>query len=214
MKGNKGVSLVGVVITILVIMLILSVGVCVYLIQNPVKENVVAQNPEQVVGLNSLKNDNSVEVIKNTSNMKLIKIDDEESFNEEGKIYNYIYGEDGDKSIIISYTVNGKNKGKLEITKDAKKIHTQLLEKSVISINSLNYTYERNVFLLFEDGTVGKIKISDINNNKFEIQKVDGINNIIRIQEILFQNEGAGSDFVLIGINNEGKIVTLDIASD
>ena len=47
MKGNKGVSLVGVVITILVIMLILSVGVCVYLIQNPVKEKTEIQNSVQ-----------------------------------------------------------------------------------------------------------------------------------------------------------------------
>ena len=65
MKGNKGVSLVGVVITILVIMLILSVGVCVYLIQNPVKENIVAQNPEQVTTANS-SSEVKDEVIKNT----------------------------------------------------------------------------------------------------------------------------------------------------
>lgn len=214
MKENKGVGLVGIIITILVLMLILSVGACIYLIKNPVKENIVVQNPEQAVELNSLNSNNNFETIKNSSNMPLIKIDDEKNFKKEGKIYNYISGEDGEKSILISYTVNGKNKGKLEIAKDAKKIYTQLLEKAVISINSLNYTYERNIFLLFEDGTVGKIKISDINNNKFEIQKVDGINNIIRIQEVLFQNEGAGSDFVLIGINNEGKTVDLDIVSD
>ena len=65
MKGNKGVSLVGVVITILVIMLILSVGVCAYLLKNPVKENIVAQNPEQVTTANS-SSEVKDEVIKNT----------------------------------------------------------------------------------------------------------------------------------------------------
>ena len=65
MKESRGVSLVKVVITILVIMLILSVGGCVYLIKNPVKENIVAQNPEQVTTANSSREVKD-EVIKNT----------------------------------------------------------------------------------------------------------------------------------------------------
>lgn len=64
-KENKGVGLAGFVITMLVILLVATILICAYLLKNPVKENIVAQNPEQVTTANSsseVKN----EVVKNT----------------------------------------------------------------------------------------------------------------------------------------------------
>jgi len=73
LKENKGVSLTGFAITILVILLVVAVAGCVYLLNNPVKEKVAVQNPAPVTGLNS-----SSEVKENTSssedNSKLLQL--------------------------------------------------------------------------------------------------------------------------------------------
>ena len=60
-KENKGVGLTGFVITILVILLILAAGGCVYLLNNPIKENVLVKSSED-----NIKNTNYIDEKLNT----------------------------------------------------------------------------------------------------------------------------------------------------
>lgn len=163
----------------------------------------LSENIENVANNNASKEDK-----------KLTSINDEKSFNMEGAIYEYITEEGTDNSVTISYIVNDKHRGTLEIRKNNKVVSTKKMDKKVIEIKSLDYYFERSVFLLFEDGTVGKISVKDIQNKKYDITNVKNIENIIRIQELIFPHENYGADYVLVGVNEEGKIETLDSVAE
>ena len=148
---------------------------------------------------------------KKDSNKNLVAINDDKNLNKEGEIYEDIINSDSsEERIIISCVINGKNKGNFKIRKNNKIVNEQKLDKEIIEIKSLNYYYERNIFILFSDGTVGKISIEDINKKNYKINSVKDVKNIVRIQELIFTNKNAGSDIVLVAVNSNGETITLD----
>ena len=165
--------------------------------------------------INISNNENNVIVERNNTTVikddKLIAIDDEENINEEGMIYEYMSSEENSNeiSVRVAYIVNGKNKGNLQIAKNNEIVYTKKISKEIVDIQKLEDRYDSDIFVLYDDGTVGKITISDIANNKFDIIEVENCKNIIRIQELMFEYESAGADYVLVAVNEEGKIYTL-----
>lgn len=85
-KKDNGASLTGFVITILVILLIVAVTGCVYLINNPVKEQVAVQNSASETGTNSstkVEENNNVTNKQNTITESGIRIAFEMDFQSE-----------------------------------------------------------------------------------------------------------------------------------
>ena len=191
MKKNKGASLVGVVITILVIMLILSVGVCAYLLKNPVKESAVVQNPEQVTTANS-SSEVKDEVIKNTeltseerySNfLKKLKTN---LMKESNTIeYNWIlsgkYGIDN-----ITVDSDGNAIVKLNGTLANKYGKEYKIAKNVVTAGIETYGQDATVLLWFIDSDGKFIYIKDINssNNSLDIKENKNIKNIVSVRSI------------------------------
>ena len=219
-KKDNGASLTGFVITILVILLIVAVAGCVYLINNPIKEKVAIQTPvsvqtnmsnnEKVEEKNEITSSSNVNVADNKAT-SLVVINDEQNIKAEGKIYEYISeeGSSAEVPVEISYIVNGSNKGNLQIKYNNKVVYTKKAEKNIIEFNRIKDAFDSDIFVLYEDGTVGKISISNIKNNKYDIVKVENCENVVRIQELVFESEGVGADYALVAIDNNGKIVTL-----
>ena len=220
-KKDNGASLTGFVITILVILLVIAVAGCVYLIKNPIKENVAIQTPTDVQA--NMSNDEKIEekdenssslninIVDNNEETNLVIINDEQNIKAEGKISEYISeeGSSAEVPVEISYIVNGNNKGKLQIKYNNKVVHTKNTEKNIIEFNRLRDAYDSDIFVLYEDGTVGKISIANIKNNKYDIVKVENCKNIVRIQELVFEYEDSGADYALVAVDSNGKIVTL-----
>ena len=191
MKENKGASLVGVIITILVIMLILSVGVCAYLLKNPVKESAVVQNPEQVTTANS-SSEVQDEVIKNTeltseerySNfLKKLKTN---LMKESNTIeYNWIlsgkYGIDN-----ITVDSDGNAIVKLNGTLANKYGKEYKIAKNVVTAGIETYGQDATILLWFIDSDGKFIYIKDINssNNSLDIKENKNIKNIVSVRSI------------------------------
>ena len=191
MKENKGASLVGVVITILVIMLILSVGVCAYLLKNPVKESAVVQNPEQVTTANS-SSEVKDEVIKNTeltseerySNfLKKLKTN---LMKESNTVeYNWIlsgkYGIDN-----ITVDSDGNAIVKLNGTLANKYGKEYKIAKNVVTAGIETYGQDATILLWFIDSDGKFIYIKDINssNNSLDIKENKNIKNIVSVRSI------------------------------
>lgn len=217
LKESKGISLI-VFTIILAVLVVLAGGVIVYLINNPVKENVVIQNPTSVQSniSNEVKDENSsTSSVNNYKEIDLVILDDEQNLKVEGKIWEYISEEESSAEVPveISYIVNGKNKGKLEIKYNNEVVHTKNTDKNIIEINRLRDAYDSDIFVLYEDGTVGKISILNIQKNEYDIIKVEDCKNIVRIQALVFEYENSGGDYVLVAVDDNGKTITLDTYS-
>ena len=173
----------------------------------------ISTTQEQAKTQEETKNSNE---INNTKSSKLVAINDEKGFNKEGEIYEFINAEEdsSDKSVMVSYVVNGKNKGKLRIRVNNKVVNEQKQDKEVIDIKSLDYYYLREIFILFNDGTVGKISVENINKGKYTINTVKNVKDIVSIQKLVFTNKDAGSDFIIVAVDNNGKTTLLDDVSD
>ena len=141
----------------------------------------------------------------------LVVIKDEQNIKAEGKIYEYISeeGSSAEVPVEISYIVNGNNKGNLQIKYNNKVVYNKKAEKNIIEFNRLRDAFDSDIYVLYEDGTVGKISISNIKNNKYDIVKVENCKNIVRIQELVFEYEGSGANYALVAVDSNGKIVTL-----
>ena len=164
------------------------------------------------------KNETSISSNVESANDKGIKqnvIIDGRNLEAEGKILECISKEENSAEVPveISYIINGENEGKLEIKFNNKVVHTKNIEKNIIEINRLRDSFVNDIFVLFEDGTVGKISISNIQNNKYDIVKVENCKNIVRIQSLVFEYENGGGDFALVAVENSGKIIALDTYS-
>ena len=214
-KGNMGIVwLVGVLTILLGCTIIYTLKLCKEnkeLKQTTQQPQVVSQKQTPV----QEENKNSSE-IKNNSSSSLVAINDEKGFNKEGEIYEFIDAEEdsSNKSVMVSYIVNGNNKGKLRIRVDNKIVNEQKLDKKIIDIKSLDYYYLREIFILFNDGTVGKISVKNINKGKYTINTVKNVKNIVSVQKLVFTNKNAGSDFIIVAVDNNGKTTLLDNVSD
>ena len=155
-------------------------------------------------------NNSNVNVVDNKET-NLVVINDEPNINAEGKICEYISeeGNSAEVPVEISYIVNGNNKGNLQIKYNNKVVYTKKAEKNIIEFNRIKDAFDSDIFVLYEDGTVGKISISNIKNNKYDIVKVENCENIVRIQELVFEYEASGADYALVAVDGNGKIVTL-----
>lgn len=211
---NKGISLI-VFTVVLAILVILATGVIAYLLNNPVREKVSVQTPSSVQS-NMSSSETIQEKNENASNSNskttdLVAINDEQNIKAEGKIYEYISdeGNSAEVPVGIYYIVNGNNKGKLQIKYNNKIVYTENIGKNIVGFYRLKDAFDPDIFVLYEDGTVGKISISNIKNKKYDIVNVENCKNIVRIQELAFEYENAGGDYVLVAVDNNGKIVTL-----
>ena len=110
LKKENGVSLAGFVITILVIMLVIVVAGCVYLFNNPIKEEIKTQN-SIIIQNDEKDNDNSINNIdlfeegtlksdyRSLKDSALLKISSEE-ITQKKEIYEYDFNNDGIKEKI------------------------------------------------------------------------------------------------------------------
>lgn len=110
LKKENGVSLAGFVITILVIMLVIVVAGCVYLFNNPIKEEIKTQN-SIIIQNDEKDNDNSINNIdlfeegtlksdyRSLKDSALLKISSEE-LTQKKEIYEYDFNNDGIKEKI------------------------------------------------------------------------------------------------------------------
>lgn len=220
LKESKGMSLI-VFTIVLAVLVVLAGGVIVYLLNNPVKEKVAIQTPssvqtnmsndEKIEEKNETTSSSNVNVVDNNKGTNLVVINDEQNINAEGKICEYISeeGSSAEVPVEISYIVNGKNKGNLQIKYNNKVVYNKKAEKNIIEFNRIKDAFDSDIFVLYEDGTVGKISISNIKNNKYDIVKVENCENVVRIQELVFEYEASGADYVLVAVDGNGKIVTL-----
>lgn len=217
LKENKGISLTGFVIAILVILLIVAVAGCVYLINNPVKE-VVVQNQVPVTGGNS-----SSETLKNESEKldnvnSLIIFDGSKSINSSGK----------------KYTLNCQGEAGIWIEVDStqKVLTFSFTPTKVVEYYSLNWTSNKDsvmnskinfnkkivdvffggmgqsmagdtVFILLEDGTVEYIPIVHMFNNVqgavSSYGKINGVSDVVKFT---------------LASTSDGDVTTLAIKKD
>ena len=220
LKEDKGMSLI-VFTIVLAVLVVLAGGVIVYLLNNPVKEKVAIQIPtsvqtnmsnnEKVEEKNETSSTSNANVVDNNKGTNLVVINDEQNIKAEGKICEYISeeGSSAEVPLEISYIVNGTNKGNLQIKYNNKVVYTKKTEKNIIEFNRLRDAFDSDIFVLYEDGTVGKISISNIKNNKYDIIKVENCKNIVRIQELVFEYENSGADYALVAVDANGKILTI-----
>lgn len=218
LRENKGISLTGFVITILVILLIAAVAGCVYLINNPVKEEVIVQNPTPVTGNNS-----SSETLKNESEISdnvnsLIIFDGSKSINSNGK----------------KYTLNCQGNAGIWIEVDStqKGLTFSFTPTKVVEYYSLNWTSNKDsvmnskinfnkkivdvffggmgqsmsgdtVFILLEDGTVEYIPIVHMFNNVqgavSSYGKINGVSDVVKFT---------------LASTSDGDVTTLAIKKD
>ena len=219
LKESKGMSLI-VFTIVLAVLVVLAGGVIVYLLNNPVKEKVAIQTPssvqtnmsndEKIEEKNETISSSNVNVVDNKAT-SLVVINDEQNIKAEGKIYEYISeeGSSAEVPVEISYIVNGNNKGNIQIKYNNKVVYNKKAEKNIIEFNRIKDAFDSDIFVLYEDGTVGKISISNIKNNKYNIVKVENCENVVRIQELVFEYENSGADYALVAVDNNGKTVTL-----
>lgn len=114
------------------------------------------------------------------------------------------------KSYSVNYALKGKDSGKIIIKEDNKIISEQKLDKEVVDM----YSVYANVYLLFEDGTIGKISLEE---NDYKLKVLEGYNNIVRIQEVLVGNdEGDGIilAYNLVAIDTNGEIKHITVTAD
>ena len=217
LKESKGMSLIAFTI-VLAVLVVVAGGVIVYLLNNPVKEKVAIQTPssvqtnmsnnEKVEEKNETTSSSNVNVVDSKAT-SLVVINDEKDLTEESRIYEYYGAEENfeEVPVEISYVVNGNNKGKLEIKNNNKVVYTKNIEKNIIGINRLRSDYELDIFVLYQDGTVGKVVI-DMKKNEYDIVEVEKCRNIVRIQEIIYEHQGYGNDYELVAVDNTGKIIS------
>ena len=194
-KENKGVSLTGFVITILVILLIIFVGGCVYLLNNPVKENVETQNVtstqtasnDNIVNENESKGDTAIvqkkvmtadekfEVYVKNLKATMLKYNEEEI---EGKEYReYII--DGKDSNDENYTITLSGNGILKL--DDKEVANNVIGFNAVYTGNGGY---KNLYFIKEDGSVAYAAIDEteyLSNGKIKTTDVKGLKNIISI---------------------------------
>lgn len=116
-----------------------------------------------------------------------------------------------------TYHYNGGNKGKLII--DNKAIKTDRIIKDIFMVSgydgfmydatqSSEIEYVSKLYVLFEDGSIGKIDTNDIKNNNYQIKILEEYNNIEYFIEVGPVDSGASA--YLYAVDNTGKAFSID----
>lgn len=129
-----------------------------------------------------------------------------EENNEE--VEEYYYG---------TYHYNGENKGKLIIDNKVIKLEGTIKDVFLVSgydgfmydaTQTNEIEYVSKLYVLFEDGRIGKIDTNDIKNNNCEIKMLQEYNNIDYFIEVGPVDSGAAA--YLYAVNKEGKAFAID----
>lgn len=221
LKGNKGASLTGFVITILVILLVLAVAGCVYLLKNPALTAQVNSSSEVKTAMTA--DIKKTELINNN-------FDVSGSMEAYGKEVSLSYAATKTKNNDFSlnectfyYYFTGINKGKL-IAIDSKtqkeiEVKTDKKIKNIAGYSvSVGYDSESIkvgktisldsiLYILFEDGTVGKIEANKFENSDYTITKMPEFQNEEYFIEISPINMGGDIMLFVVNTNGEAKLV-------
>ena len=183
MKENKGVSLTGFVITILVVLLALAVVGCVYLLKNPVKETVAVQTPAPATNLNSSNEEKETKMTAEKKFAEYVKNlkNDMQKYNKEeidGKKYREYFAE-GEDLNDKKYSVTLSGNGKLELNE--KEVSTNVIGFNVTYVGNGG---SQNLYFIKDDGTVAYTPtdgIKYLSNGKVKTTEVKELKNIISI---------------------------------
>lgn len=150
--------------------------------------------------------------IENETKREISKISSDKFFKDVDEAYvsKNLKLLSNDKSYSINYGLKGKDSGKIIIKEDNKIISEQKSDKEVVDM----YSVYANIYLLLEDGTIGKISLEE---NDYKLKVLEGYNNIVRIQEVLVGNdEGDGLilSYILVAIDSNGEIKYITVTVD
>ena len=216
LKGNKGASLTEFVITILVILLVLAVAVCVYLLKNPALTAQVNSSSEVKTAMTT--DTKKTELINNNFDIS----DTMDSYGKEVTL-SYEATKIKNNTCTFYYYFTGINKGKLIAfdTKTQKEVEIKT-DKKIKNIagysESVGTEFEKikvgktillksTLYILFEDGTVGKLESNKFRNNDYTITKMPEFQNEEYFIEISPINMGGGNYLFVVNTNGEAKFL-------
>jgi len=231
-KENKGAS--NAVIVMLVVFIAILICLLLYFIKNPIFEKTAVQNSVPVSELNSLSESASINDHDKSKNIKKYNFaDDLEKFYGEsnmGKCFSLGYEmerveanggtDDFEANYSACYYYVGDHKGELWV--GDKKIELKDNIKDLCLTSTYNgmeyeanegkkYEYVSKLYILFEDGTVGKIDTNDLKNKDYSIKILSDYKNIDRF--ITVEPLDSGMDVLLWFIDKDGKAYKVDMVS-
>ena len=120
----------------------------------------------------------------------------------------------------VEYNYTGENIGKLFINEREIDINGRIIQDMRIGTNydwvyaeSLeigeNYNFSSTLYILFEDGTIGKISTDDLKSGNYNISIMNEYKNIKHFIEL--QPIGSGADITLWAIDKEGNAYGIDM---
>lgn len=187
LKENNRVSLTLIAIIILAILLVVAVVGCVYLLNNPIKETILVQNPLQVSELNS-----SSEVKQTTitadekfkayaNGMKKII----QNLKHDGVQFVEVYNENVDLSEYVgTYTLSSEYGIKIDYQQNVY-INDKKVTNDVINLSKVFHIQPGDyIFCIKSDGSLEYIVDNDYASGKYISHKLDGFKNIVDVISI------------------------------
>lgn len=125
------------------------------------------------------------------------------------------------KDYELVYTYSGENQGKLMIGNYEKTLDSMIeitVSKTIKDIESCptviekyeDLYYQENAYILFEDGTIGKITAEQIYSKNYEIEMLKEYKDIEYFMPLSLTAPNASGGFELYGIDKNGKAIFID----
>lgn len=165
----------------------------------------------------------------NDNELKLPKDDDSLKFFEEGTYGEYVslpykqISEESKENYVINYSFkekelfisDGTKKEMLGKGKEIKQFnigttYDGMKWEATYKPENKEYNFETTLYILYKDGTVGKISTTDIKNKNYKITKLDRFTNIEYFVVGAVFNTGFARN--LYAVDNNGNLLYLDIA--
>lgn len=200
------------VLVAIIVILVIALGVVggLYLKE---KANKVSENNNYLVGLNNYYKMNMGTSLELNYSAKLIN-----NVNEDGSNYtDYDFS-----SFEIVYHYTGENMGKLFVDDKEININGAIIQDMKIGTNfdglyfgtladGETYNFVSTLYILFKDGTIGKVSTEDIKNGKYNViimQEYKDIEHFVEVGPV-----DSGADTTLWAVSKDGSVYGIDMIS-
>jgi len=201
---NKVVILVSIIILLIIALWVVG-GL--YLKE---KENKASENNNYLIDLNNHYGMNMGTSLELNYAAKLINITNEESYYTD---YNF-------SSFHIVYNYTGENMGKLFVDDKEININSGIIQDIRVGTefdgyyfavleDGETYNFKSTLYILFKDGTIGKISTEDIKNEKYSVTMMPEYKDIEHFVEV--EPTDSGADTILWAVNKNGNAHAIDV---
>jgi len=196
----------------IIVLLVIALGVVGGLYLNE-KNNKVNENNNYLVGLNNHYQMNMGTSLEMNYSAKLIN-----NVNDDGSNYtDYDFS-----SFDIVYHYTGENIGKLFISEKEINLNGGIIQDMKIGTNFYDlyfgtledgeeYNFVSTLYILFKDGTIGKVSTEDIKSGKYSVTIMEEYKDIVHFVEVGPVDSGA--DTTLWVVDKDSNVYSIDLIS-